>query len=104
MILYQADGPVATITLNRPEKLNAIGLAMRDELVKTLDSVTASAHLRALVITGQGRGFSARGDIEYLKKLRDEGDEAGFKSLLSQGPRITQTLRQLPIPVIAAIN
>ena len=104
MVLYQVDGPVATITLNRPEKLNAIGLEMRDALVKALDSVKANAHLRVLVITGQGRGFSAGGDIEYLKKLRDAGDEAGFKSLLSQGPRIARTLRALPFPVIAAIN
>jgi len=104
MVLYAIDESIATITLHRPEKLNAIGPAMRDELLRALDSLTANTQIRALVITGYGRGFSAGGDIEYLKRLRDTGDEQGFKTMLAKGPQITRTLRSLPIPVIAAVN
>jgi 2-(1,2-epoxy-1,2-dihydrophenyl)acetyl-CoA isomerase len=103
-VLLETDGSIVTITLHRPEKLNAIGPAMRDELLDALDSVAANHDLRALVITGYGRGFSAGGDIEYLKQLRDAGDEQGFRAMLAKGPRITRLLRGLPIPVIAAVN
>jgi enoyl-CoA hydratase/carnithine racemase len=104
MILFDIQNSVATITLNRPEKLNAIGPEMRDQLLKALDSVASDRNVRALVITGQGRGFSAGGDIEYLKKLRTANDIDGFQAMLSKGPLITRILRSLPMPVIAAVN
>ena len=104
MILFNAENSVATITLNRPEKLNAIGPEMRDQFIKALESIASNPQIRVLVITGQGRGFSAGGDIEYLKKLRTAEDEQGFQSMLAKGPHITRMLRALPIPVIAAVN
>jgi 2-(1,2-epoxy-1,2-dihydrophenyl)acetyl-CoA isomerase len=104
MILFNVENSIATITLNRPEKLNAIGPEMRDQFLKALDSVSGNPEIRALVVTGEGRGFSAGGDIEYLKQLRTAEDEKGFQSMLAKGPQITRTLRALPIPVIAAVN
>src|SRR5262249_25490881 len=104
MILLNVEDSVATITLNRPEKLNAIGPEMRDQLLDALDFVATHSEIRALVITGQGRGFSAGGDIELLKKLRTARDLDGFQAMLSKGPQITRILRSLPIPVIAAVN
>jgi 2-(1,2-epoxy-1,2-dihydrophenyl)acetyl-CoA isomerase len=103
-IIFSIDGPLATITLNRPDKLNAFGGPMREEILDALARVEADEAVRALVVTGQGRGFSAGGDIDHLKDLRENGDEEGFRLVLSQGQKITKTMRALPKPVIAAVN
>jgi enoyl-CoA hydratase/carnithine racemase len=58
-ILYDKSGPVATITLNRPEALNAITPQMTEELHAALDTADADAGVRAIILTGAGRAFSA---------------------------------------------
>jgi 2-(1,2-epoxy-1,2-dihydrophenyl)acetyl-CoA isomerase len=103
-IIYSSDGPIATIKLNRPEKLNAFGGAMREEILDAIDAVAADTQIRILIVTGEGRGFSAGGDIDHLKQLRQRKDEAGFRAVLSAGQRITRSLRSMWKPVIAAIN
>jgi 2-(1,2-epoxy-1,2-dihydrophenyl)acetyl-CoA isomerase len=103
-ITFATEGPIATITFNRPEKLNAMGGPMREEILAALDVVAQDASIRALIFTGAGRGFSAGGDIGNLKQLREAKDEAGFREILAKGQRITRFLRQLPKPVIAAVN
>ncbi len=103
-IIYAADGPIATIKLNRPEKLNAFGGSMREEILDALEAVAANDQVRALVITGEGRGFSAGGDIDHLKQLRENKNEEGFNALLAAGQNITRKLRSMPKPVIAAVN
>jgi 2-(1,2-epoxy-1,2-dihydrophenyl)acetyl-CoA isomerase len=103
-IIFSVDGPTATIRLNRPEKLNAFGGPMRDEILDALDRVAAEDATRVLIVTGEGRAFSAGGDIDHLKQLRESKDEAGFRSILSKGQQITRTMRSLPKPVIAAVN
>jgi enoyl-CoA hydratase/carnithine racemase len=97
-------GPVTTIRLNRPEKLNAFGGPMREEILQALENIAADDRVRVVVVTGEGRGFSAGGDIQHLKHLRDNKDEAGFRNILAQGQKITRTMRSLPRPVIAAVN
>src|SRR5437870_2838735 len=69
--IYSTDGPVATIKLNRPEKLNAFGGSMREELLEALEVAATDDSVRVLVVTGEGRGFSAGGDIDHLKQLRE---------------------------------
>ena len=103
-IIYSTDGPIATIKLNRPEKLNAFGGAMRDEILAALDVVAADDGIRVLIVTGEGRGFSAGGDIHHLKKLRETKDEEGFRAVLSAGQKITGMFRSMWKPVIAAVN
>jgi 2-(1,2-epoxy-1,2-dihydrophenyl)acetyl-CoA isomerase len=103
-IIYNTDGPVAWIKLNRPEKLNAFGGPMRDEILDALGVIAADPCIRVLIVTGEGRGFSAGGDIDYLKSLRESKDEQGFQTVLAKGQRITRTMRSLSIPVIAAVN
>jgi len=99
-----ADGAIATIKLNRPDKLNAFGGPMREELLDAVGIIAADSKIRVLVVTGEGRGFSAGGDIDYLKKVREEKDEQSFRELLSAGQKITQMFRSMPKPVIAAVN
>ncbi len=98
------NGPVASLTLNRPEKLNAFGGPMRDEILDALDKIAASDQIRVLIVTGEGRAFSSGGDIDHLKHLRETKDEAGFREILARGQRITRSLRDLSRPVIAAVN
>ena len=103
-IIFTTDGPIATIRLNRPEKLNAFGGPMREEILEALDAIAADDRIRVVVVTGEGRGFSAGGDIHHLKYLRENNDEQGFRAILAKGQRITRTMRSLPKPVIAAVN
>lgn len=103
-IIYSADGPVATIKLNRPEKLNAFGGSMREDILDALRIVAVDDGIRVLIVTGEGRGFSAGGDIDHLKKLRETEDEEGFRAVLSAGQQITRMFRSMWKPVIAAVN
>jgi enoyl-CoA hydratase/carnithine racemase len=103
-IITETPGPIALLKLNRPEKLNAFGGPIRDEILDFLPRVAADENLRVLVITGEGRGFSAGGDIDHLKFLRENRDEEGFRATLGKGQQIARSLRSLPKPVIAAVN
>src|SRR5262245_30304036 len=100
-IIRTSDGPIATIKLNRPDKLNAFGGPMREELLDAIDGIAADANIRVVIVTGEGRGFSAGGDIDHLKQLREANNEEGLKVVLSQGQKITKALRWLSKPVIA---
>jgi enoyl-CoA hydratase/carnithine racemase len=103
-IILTTEGAIATLRLNRPEKLNAFGGPIRDEILSALDTIAADERIRVLVVTGEGRGFSAGGDIFHLKQLRERKDEQSFRSILSKGQMITRRFRSLPKPVIAAVN
>jgi 2-(1,2-epoxy-1,2-dihydrophenyl)acetyl-CoA isomerase len=103
-IIFTTEGPIATIKLNRPEKLNAFGGPMREEILDALSIIAADDRVRVVVVTGEGRGFSAGGDIAHLKFLRDNKDEQGFRAVLAKGQKITRTMRALSKPIIAAIN
>jgi 2-(1,2-epoxy-1,2-dihydrophenyl)acetyl-CoA isomerase len=103
-IIFSTDGPIATIKLNRPDKLNAFGGPMREEILDALTKITFNDAIRVLVVTGEGRGFSAGGDIDHLKTLREAKDEDGFRRVLANGQKITAMMRALPKPVIAAVN
>ena len=103
-IIFTTDGPIATIKLNRPDKLNAFGGPMREEILDVLAKILADDAVRVVIVTGEGRGFSAGGDIDHLKRLRESNDEEGFRQVLANGQRITKTMRSLPKPVIAAVN
>lgn len=96
---YQADGRVATITLNRPEALNALNAPMRRELIAAVKAAGRDAEVRALVITGAGRGFCSGAD------LRGGSAERAFRRVLSDeyNPLI-EAIRRLPKPVVASVN
>ena len=98
-LLVTHDGSVQTITLNRPDVLNALDLAMHERLAAALDRA-AQPDVRALVITGAGRGFCVGQDVGEFPR-----NAAAVGELLRQhfNPAI-RALRGLPKPVIAAIN
>src|SRR5207247_10895315 len=87
-IIFTIDRPVATIKLNRPEKLNAFGGPMREEILSALDAVSADDQIRVVVVTGEGRGFSAGGVIHHLKQLTEHKEEDGFRWVRTMGSKI----------------
>jgi 2-(1,2-epoxy-1,2-dihydrophenyl)acetyl-CoA isomerase len=104
LILTETLDRVATITLNRPEKLNAFGGTMREELVSALASAAADPEVRCVVITGAGRAFCAGGDIDAMRRMQEEEDTASFASLLEAGLSVVTRIRAMPKIVIAMIN
>lgn len=103
-ILFESGAGIGTITLNRPEKLNALILEIRQELLQVLDTIRQDQGIRVVILTGAGRGFCAGGDVEYLSRLRERDDLEGLKRLLETGREVVVALRDLPKPVIAAVN
>jgi 2-(1,2-epoxy-1,2-dihydrophenyl)acetyl-CoA isomerase len=98
-----AEG-VATITLNRPEKLNAFTGTMREDLLDALRASESEEHVRVVVITGAGRAFCAGGDVEAMARLQQSGDVAAFRKLLDAGRNIVLRIASMAKPVIAAVN
>ena len=66
-ILYEKDGPILTITLNRPDKLNAFTGQMMQEIIEAMDAADADDEVRAIIFTGAGRGFCAGADLSAGK-------------------------------------
>lgn len=98
ILVEVADG-VATITLNRPDSLNALNGAMRRELLAAFKAAGRDEAVRAVVLTGAGRGFCSGAD------LRGGATERDYRRVLTDeyNPLIV-TIRELPKPVIAAVN
>src|SRR3954470_11584598 len=101
------EGAIAILTLNRPEKRNAMSDAMRTEFIDALERVTADMAIRALVLTGAGKGFCAGGDIAGMeRRMNAPTGEIAFNGWHRQ-QRVHHTqalLHTMPKPVIAAVN
>jgi 2-(1,2-epoxy-1,2-dihydrophenyl)acetyl-CoA isomerase len=98
-IRFEVADRVATITLNRPDSLNALNADMRRELLAALRAAARDEAVRAVVITGEGRGFSSGAD------LRGGSGERDFRRVVTDeyNPLIS-AIRNLPKPIIAAVN
>ena len=92
---------VATITLSRPEKKNALSIALRDEVSDTLDALADDPAVKVIVLTGAGDVFSAGFD---LKEFRDLGNAAHAERLWSSSDRFHHAVLSCPVPTIAAVN
>ena len=103
-IVVSADGPVGTLTLNRPEKLNSFVGTMRDELAEGLEALARDDTVRAVIVTGRGRAFCTGADVRYLSEMVEEDRLDEFRSLVEAGRRVVSTIAEMPKPVIAAIN
>jgi enoyl-CoA hydratase len=100
-LLLGKDGPVATITFNNPDALNAMTVATFEALDKVLTDLAADHAIKAVIITGAGeKAFAAGGDINHLHTL--DADSARAFALFAQ--RVIDHIEFLPKPVIAALN
>lgn len=98
---------IALLTLNRPDKRNAMSDDMRTEFIEALEHVSAAKSIRALVLTGNGKGFCAGGDISGMeRRMKAPAGEIAFNGWhRQQRVHYTQTLlHTMPKPTIAAVN
>ncbi|HVA68474.1 MAG TPA: enoyl-CoA hydratase [Candidatus Binataceae bacterium] len=107
-ILYEVAGDVATITLNRPDKLNAWNSTMAAELADSLRAADANPATRVIILTGAGRAFCAGADIGgFAKNIgnRESGSsDGGFQPVQPMTNLLTYVVRGLSKPSIVAIN
>jgi enoyl-CoA hydratase/carnithine racemase len=115
-ITYAVDAGIATITLNRPDKLNAFNRAMMTELIAAFDAVDKDDAVRAVIVTGAGRGFCAGADLSAGKETFDYEARGALKSTAGAPPdlsdpsardgggQVTLRIYDCLKPVIAAIN
>ncbi|MBB4122499.1 crotonase/enoyl-CoA hydratase family protein [Martelella radicis] len=104
-VLLEKKDRIALLTLNRPEKLNALDYATNDRLLALLDQIEADAEIGAVILTGAGdRAFSAGGDIHEFTESIKRGTEEALRAFCRRGQRMTARFEAFPKPVIAAVN
>jgi enoyl-CoA hydratase/carnithine racemase len=98
------DNGITTITLNRPEKLNALAGHMRRDLAEALEAAGSDRTVQVVVITGVGRAFCSGGDVAAMADLIERQDADEFSRLLGSARRVVTAIRHMTKPVIASIN
>jgi enoyl-CoA hydratase/carnithine racemase len=100
LVSAPVDG-VVTLTLHRPEKRNALSIALRDAMSDALDALAVDEDVKVVIITGEGDVFSSGFDLKEFDRL-DEADHAA--RLWASSDRWHRTLIEFPLPIIAAVN
>ena len=104
-VLLEIDGQIALVTLNRPERLNALSYELIDRLMAVLDEIETDANVRAVILTGAGeRAFSAGADIHEFSKTVRRRAGAAVRDFVRRGQAMTARLEAFKKPVIAAVN
>jgi enoyl-CoA hydratase len=98
----ETDRGVTRLTLNRPDKLNAVSARMHEELAEVFRDIADDEKTELVILTGAGRAFSAGGDAEFLQQLHR--NEAVIEQVTRHGRAIILSLLDLDVPVIAAVN
>lgn len=104
MVVDVARGRTTVLTLNRPEKLNALDYTTIAELQAALDECEQDASVRAVVLTGTGRAFCAGADIGDLESSIRGGVEQALREVIGRGQGLTRRIESFPKPVIVAVN
>jgi len=103
-VLTEVTEGIGTVTLNRPDRLNAFFGTMREEIAEALESMASRPDVRVVIVTGKGRAFCAGADVRYLADLleRRAYDEANL--LVEAGRRVISAVVEMPKPVVCALN
>ena len=101
-LVVEVDGPVRVIRMNRPEQLNATNHGLHKGLAELFPQIDADDEVRAVVLTGNGRAFSAGGDFTYLDELARDEDRR--RETLVHGKQIVTGMVQCRVPIVAAVN
>ena len=104
LVLEERSGAVLTLRMNRPEKLNALNPDLARALVQSLLRAGDDKSVRAVVLTGAGRGFCAGGDIDYIRDARMRHSVHDFQALLTAGKEVCLAIASMPKLTIAAVN
>jgi len=104
-LLYEVKDGIATLTLNRPDRLNALGGTLREDLLDAITRAGADPEVRVMVVTGAGKGFCAGGDVKAMNEA-NEGQRTRplMEKIAPSRDRTLFALREAPQPIIAAVN
>jgi 2-(1,2-epoxy-1,2-dihydrophenyl)acetyl-CoA isomerase len=103
-LLVERDSGVATLTMNRPDAMNALSLELKEALIDGLTQVAEDDAIRAVVLTGSGRGFCAGQDLMEHVRLLEAGDPLPLRTVRDHYNRIVRSLIGMGKPVVAAVN
>lgn len=104
-LLYEVKDGIATLTLNRPERLNALGGSLRQDLFDAVTRAGADPDVRVMVVTGAGKGFCSGGDVKAMGEAKAGQRERPLIEKIAPGrDRTLLALREAPQPIIAAVN
>lgn len=103
-LLISQDGGVLTITMNRPDVLNAFNETMLNELYEAVEAAASDEEVRCVVITGAGRAFGAGQDLRGFAQVHASGEQLKVSEHLNKYHRVIRTIRNMPKPVIAAVR
>ncbi len=98
------DGGVATVTFSRPDKLNALTFDVYADLRDLLAELPHRGDVRALVLTGEGRGFCSGGDVEEIIGELQGMEAAQLLEFTRMSGAVVKAMREVPIPIVAAVN
>jgi 2-(1,2-epoxy-1,2-dihydrophenyl)acetyl-CoA isomerase len=106
-VVASRSGAIATLTLNRPDALNALDDAMVDALARHVGAIASDPDVRVVVLRGAGRHFMAGGDIRVFARsleLSGEARTTAFRSLMDRVHAVIETLARMPQPVVAGVH
>jgi enoyl-CoA hydratase/carnithine racemase len=101
---FAAEGGVATVTLNRPDKLNALTFDVYADLRDLLGELPHLGDVRVLVLTGRGRGFCSGGDVEEIIGELQKMSAGELLDFTRMSGSVVKAMRDCPLPIIAAVN
>lgn len=103
-VLLEIEGAVATVTLNRPDRMNAMNDTLLDGLLEALEQVASDPAVAVMILTGNGRAFCAGGDLTSMSAGLGELPRETAVSSLRRHARASEILRTMPVVTIAAVN
>jgi enoyl-CoA hydratase/carnithine racemase len=104
-VLYEVDADIGLLTINRPQKLNALDYSTIDRLMSRLDQIEPDRSVRAVILTGAGdKAFSAGADIAGFSESMKDGVDTAVREFVRRGQRLTSRIENFPKPIIVAVN
>jgi enoyl-CoA hydratase/carnithine racemase len=103
-VLMSVEDNIATLTLNRPAKLNALNYSLIDAFQQHLDTIERDDSIRIVILTGAGEAFSAGADIAGFSSSVEAGVTIAMREFVGRGQALTKRVENFPKPIIAAVN
>ena len=104
-LIHEVKDHVAILTLNRPDRLNALGGSLRDDLHDAITRSAADPEVRVMIITGSGKGFCSGGDVKAMSEAKEGKRQRPLMDKIAPGrDRTLLAMRDAPQPIIAAVN
>jgi 2-(1,2-epoxy-1,2-dihydrophenyl)acetyl-CoA isomerase len=103
-VLQHVEDGLAILTLNRPDRMNAINTELSTALNEALTAISVDKHIQAVIITGAGKGFCAGGDLKEIWEARQKNDKESMEPLLRSGMGMVLKMRTMRQPIVAAVN